>query len=42
MKADMQTLLVSDLHEPVDHAAVLGARITVYTSLVDAERVAPR
>ena len=39
MKADMQTLLVSDLDPTLDDAAVLGARITVYTSLVDAERV---
>ena len=32
MKADMQTLLVSDLDPTLDDAAVLGACITVYTS----------
>ena len=39
MKADMQTLLVSDLDPTLDDAAVLGARITIYTSFMDAERV---
>ena len=39
MKADMQTLPVSDLDPTLDDAAVLGARTTVYTSLADADRV---
>jgi len=39
VKADMQTLLVSDLDPTLDDAAVLGASVTVYTSLADAERV---
>ena len=38
-KADMQTLLVSDLDPTLDDAAVRGASITVYTTLADAERV---
>jgi CelD/BcsL family acetyltransferase involved in cellulose biosynthesis len=39
MKAAMQTVLVSDLDPTLEDASVRGARITVYASLAEAERV---